>query len=156
MANGDKLANELRFNKHRKRKNNDKVAAMYAMYQTGKSLEKIGRIYRKTRQTVYDVFKTRGYELRRKMLVGLLQVDGIQFTKTKGNHYRGTKDGKRILLHRYLWEKYHGPVPYEHVVYHIDRNVLNNDPSNLGVLMKNKMGRSFNPEGRNQYTYRKS
>ena len=125
---------------------------MYAMYLTGKSLAQIGKVYRKTRQAVYDVFKTRGYELRRKMLVGLLQVDGIQFTQHKNGHYRGTKDGKRILLHRYLWEKIHGPVPDDCVVYHTDHNVLNNDPANLDITKKNRVGHVFNPLGRNQYT----
>jgi hypothetical protein len=60
-----KPANKILYNKHPRRKNNDLVAAMYAMYLRGPkrrpmSLAEIARIYRKTRQAVYDVFRSRG------------------------------------------------------------------------------------------------
>jgi hypothetical protein len=62
------------------------------MYEncTGKSLEEVGTVYHKTRQTVYDVFRSRGYKLRSKQLKGLQILDGIRFTETKGGYLRGT------------------------------------------------------------------
>lgn len=61
--------NVIRYNKHRNRKNNDIVAAMYAMYLMGPeghpcTLEEIGRYYKRSRQAIHDVFKSRGYKLR--------------------------------------------------------------------------------------------
>ena len=75
----EKLANKLRFTKYPKRKNNDLVAAMYAMYETGKSLANIAVVYKRSRQSIYDVFKSRHYSLRSKQLKGRQVVDGHQY-----------------------------------------------------------------------------
>lgn len=62
------LPNEIRFNRHRKRKNNDIVAAMYAMYESGKSCSQIGDVYGGiSKQSVTSVFRTRGYSLRHRI-----------------------------------------------------------------------------------------
>ena len=109
-----KPVNKIRYNKHPRRKNNEIVAAMYAMYSTPgedgrvRSIEAVARVYRKTRQAVYDMFRSRGYELRSKRLDGLQVLDGIRFTKTKGGYLRGTFNGRRILMHTYVWEKVKG------------------------------------------------
>lgn len=47
--------------KKRKGKNDIVVKGMYEMYKTGKSLEYIGKVYKKTRQAVYNNFKLRGF-----------------------------------------------------------------------------------------------
>lgn len=153
MSSDDfKLANKVRLNRHKKRKNNDIVAAMYAMYCLPSSLEQIAKVYRKTRQAVYDVFRTRGYPLRSKQLKGQQFLDGISFTLTKGNHLRGTVGKRRIMMHQYVWEKERGICPPDHCIYHIDRNPQNNSIDNLAILPKNQMSKTFNPKGHNQHT----
>lgn len=144
--------NKVKYNKHKKRKNNFVVAAMYAMYQNGSSLEEIAKTYRKTRQAVYDVFRTRGYPLRSKQLKGLTVVDGINFALTKGNYLRGTFKGRRMLLHWYVWEKANGPVPVGFVIHHKDNNPQNNLLENLELVARVDMQKRFNPTGRNQYS----
>ncbi len=65
-----KPVNTIRYNKHPRRKNNEIIAAMYAMYSTPgedgrpRSIEAVAKVYRKTRQAVYDMFRSRGYKLR--------------------------------------------------------------------------------------------
>lgn len=39
-----------------------------------------------------------------------------------------------ILLHRFVFEHYHGPVPADKEVDHIDRDPLNNTPANLRAV----------------------
>ena len=105
-----KPVNKIRYNQHPKRQNNDLVDAMYAMYSTPgedgrfRSIEAVAKVYRRTRQAVYDLLRSRGYELRSKRLDGLQVLDGIRFTKTKGGYLRGTYNGRRILMHTYVWE----------------------------------------------------
>lgn len=155
MANTDfKAANKIRFNKHLKRKNNDVVAAMYAMYCLPKSLEEVGEVYRKSRQAVYDVFRTRGYPLRSKPKRGEQILDGISFYETKKRScLRGTtKDGHRIMMHHYVWTKAYGEILPGFCIWHKDRNPSNNVLENLEAIPKISMSKFFNPKGNNQYT----
>lgn len=148
----EKLANKIKYNKHPNRQNNDLVAAMYAMYQTGRSLDQVAKVYRKTRQAVYDVFHTRGYELRSKPMRHLTYLDGIGFTEMKGGYLRGTTPYGRITMHKYVWLKNKGGVPQGYVVFHKDRNKKNNDIENLELVKVEDMARKFNPEHKNQFT----
>ena len=148
----ERLVNEVRYNKHPRRKNNDVVAAMYAMYQTPKSLEEVGRAYHKTRQSIYELFRTRGYELRGKQLKGLQVLDGINFTEMKGGYLRGTTLRGRTTMHRYVWQKHRGKIPVGYVVYHKNGNRADNKISNLRLVALSDMPRTFNPEGRNQFS----
>lgn len=144
---------EIRFNRHPNRKNNFKVGEMYDCYKDGMSLAAIGKLYGRTRQAIYDTFRSRGYPLRSKKFKGLHILDGIRFTLTKGGHLRGTHpDGRRILMHWYVWEKAHGPIPPGHCVFHRDRNPANNAIENLELLPKSQMSYVFNPTGRNQFS----
>ena len=147
----DKDLNKIKYNKHPKRKNNIVVAAMYAMYQSPKSIAEVAKVYRKTRQTVYDTFKSRGYKLRSKELKGLTMYDGHRFTLTKGGYLRGTIKGKRQLLHWYVWEKYNGYIPPGFVIHHKDNNPANNEIENLELVARSDMGKRFNPSGNNQH-----
>lgn len=151
-----KGVNPVLYNKHRKRKNHEIVAAMYAMYCLPKSLEEIGKVYRKSRQGVYDLFKSRGYKLRSKEMKGLQILDGKKFTLSSGGYLRGTINKKRVLMHYYVWEKKHGQVPKDHCLYHKDKNKENNKLSNLALIHKSKMSAVFNPNGYNQHTKKKA
>lgn len=148
-----KPVNEVRYNRHPKRKNNEKVAAMYAAYSSGKSLEEIGDDYGVTRQSVYSVFKTRGYALRSKQLKGLQILDGIKFTLTKCGYLRGTHpDGRRILMHHYVWEKDGNPPIQEGWdLHHINRNKQDNRIENLEYLTTSEHTRKYSPH-LNQFT----
>lgn len=147
----ERVANKILFNRHIKRKNNDLVAAMYAMYKTGKSLEYIAGIYKQSRQSIYDVFSTRGYKLRSKELKGLTIIDGHRFTLMKGGYLRGTVNKKRVTIQKYVWEKIKGLVAQGFVIHHIDGNKLNNDITNLELVGFKDMSKKFNPKGNNQY-----
>lgn len=146
------VKNKVLKNKHPNRKNNQVVAAMYSAYQSGMSLEQIAKLYRKTRQCVYDLFRSRGYPLRSKQHKGLTIIDGVRFTETKGGYLRGTFNKKRILAHWYVWEKAHGPIPAGYVIHHKDHDPKNNSLENLELVARDKMGKTFNPNGRNQFS----
>lgn len=152
--------NVVRFNQHLKRKNNDIVAAMYAMYINGNedgpvSIAGVAKTYKRSRQAVWDVFRTRGYPLRSKKLKGLTGIDGIWFTETKGGYLRGTIPGRgRMLAHHYVWERAHGGegVPEGHVLTFRDGNKHNVTMENLELVLKKDMSRRFNPHHNNQHT----
>lgn len=153
----DTPVNKILFNKHPKRKNNDLVAAMHAMYKGGrgvdpKSLEEVGRVYGKTRQAVYDTFQTRGYPLRSKKMEGVIFIKGVRYIPDKYGYLRGTIRGKRVHAHRYLWEKENGKIPSGFVLYFKDGNKNNVSMENLDLLAKENMSKVFNPTGRNQFS----
>lgn len=126
---------------------------MYAMYQTGASLADIGIRYGRSRQAVYDVFRTRGYELRSKKMVGLQILDGIKFTRTKGGYLRGTcSDGRRMLMHHYVYEKHTGQrVMPGWNIHHKDGNKENNLIENLEYMTIADHSRIYSPH-LNQFT----
>lgn len=148
-------ANEIRYNKHRNRKNNDLVAAMYAMYCCGPegrpyTLEEVGKIYRRSRQAVYDVFKSRGYPLRSKPVKDSIVIDGRKFTPRHDRYWRATA-GDRKQLHVYIWEREFGKLPAGHGIHHKDLDRGNNDLSNLECLPIAVISSQHNPH-LNQFT----
>lgn len=143
---------EIRLNKHPNRKNNLKIGAMYDLYKNGYSLQKIGSLYRISRQAVYDLFKSRGYELRSKKMDGLQELDGIKFTLMNGGYLRGTVPGRgRITAQKYVWEAYNGPVPNGYVIHHKNGDKTDNEIGNLQLVELRSMGKIFNPNGNNQF-----
>jgi hypothetical protein len=136
----------MKFNKHRLRKNNGIVGVMYELYLDGRSLAEIAKIYGKTRQAVYDVFRSRGYKLRSKPLRGLTIIDGYRFTEMKGGYLRGTVGNRRILAHQYVWEKTNGPLPEDTVLHFKDGDPQHVAIDNLEVVPKPQMAAKFNPE----------
>lgn len=143
---------EIRHNRHPKRKNNIIVAAMYDAYIGGMSLSAIGTLYGKTRQAVYDTFRSRGYPLRSKKLVGARMVGGIRYTLDGAGYLRGTADGHRVYLHKVVWEAAHGPLPVRNQLHFIDGDKQNCALENLEVVPYEMLSRTFNPSGRNQFS----
>lgn len=143
---------EIRYNRHPKKQNNIKIAAMYGAYKDGMSLSAIARIYRITRQAVYSTFHSRGYPLRSKERKGLTRKFGISFTLDGRGVLRGTKDGNRVYLHRLVWERAHGPLPSAHVLTFKDGVKTNVTIENLELVPMSGMAHRFNPEGHNQFT----
>lgn len=42
----------------------------------------------------------------------------------------------RMYEHRYVWEKFHGPIPKDHEIHHVDGDRTNNTIENLECLHK--------------------
>jgi hypothetical protein len=150
-----RAANAVRFNKHRNRKNNDLVAAMYAMYKMGPdghpcSLAEIAKVYRRSRQAIFDMFKSRGYKLRSKPVKEFVILDGRKFTPRHDGYWRATS-GDRKQLHVHVWEKHHGKLPPMHGIHHIDLDRANNDIDNLVCLTIQEISSKHNPH-LNQFT----
>lgn len=145
--------NKVLKNKHPLRKNNEVVAAMYAMYQTGKSLSQVAKIYHKSRQAVYGVFQSRGYELRTRKFQAIKTIDGKNFYKMKGGYLRCGVGKKRILAHHYIYEKEKGPLPAGYVIRFLDGDLNNLNIENFELVKLEKgMPQIFNPKGLNQFT----
>lgn len=146
----------VRTNGHPLRRNNYEVAEMYDCYRDGMSLATVARLYGRTRQAVYDVFRSRGYKLRSKKMVGARMIGGVMYTPDAQGYLRGTVDGRRVYAHKVAWEKANGrPIPDTHVVHFRDGNKENVDPPNLELVPKSEMGARFNSEGHNQFNTEK-
>ena len=66
--------------------------------------------------------------------------NGIKFYKRADNDYWYSTtevNGKRVYMHKYVWEYYHDIIPRSYEVHHIDLNKDNNNIKNLR-LMSNK------------------
>ena len=68
--------------------------------------------------------------------------DGIIWTLEKSGYMCANLNvnGKFIFtrLHRYVWEKYNGPIPDDKEIHHKDENKLNNNIDNLELLTESK------------------
>lgn len=141
--------NKVLLNKRgEKTKNKEVVGAMYAMYCLPKSLGEVAKSYRRTRQGVFDLFKRRGYKLRKKKKKGLQVLDGINFTIVKNGYLRATINKKGVLMHHYVWRKHRGKIPYPHYIYHKDGNRQNNKVRNLalGVIRNGRIVTNTKPK----------
>lgn len=146
------IEKKIRLNRHPLRQNNYRVAEMYDAYQDGMSLANVAKLYGCTRQAVYDVFRSRGYRLRKKKHKGLTERYGIEFTLDGRGTLRGSKDGRRVYLHRMVWEEANGTLPAAHVLTFLDGDRTNVALENLELVPMNQMSRRFNPTGRNQFS----
>jgi hypothetical protein len=60
--------------------------------------------------------------------------DGMKWSLSSG-YFRGySRKNNKVLLHRYIWKKYNGPIPKGMWVHHKDENKLNNDINNLQLI----------------------
>jgi HNH endonuclease len=137
----------VKVNKHPRRTNNAQVNVMYELYLDGRSLRQIAAMFKKTHQSVCNMLKSRGYELRQKQFKGMQTIDGHRFTLRSGGYLRGTVDGRRITASRYVWEKHRGPVPPGYRLFYIDANKANNDVANLKLIPITDMLKVCNPTG---------
>lgn len=67
----------------------------------------------------------------------LLIINDIKFRRDKKtNYYLSSKaiNGKRIRLHRYIWENEFGTIPIGFDIHHKDQNKFNNEIDNLKLI----------------------
>lgn len=63
-------------------------------------------------------------------------ADGYKFRKDKktGYYLSSNINGRRLRLHRYIYEKYNGEIPKRYDIHHKDHNKDNNEIENLELL----------------------
>lgn len=113
------------------------VATMYADYQRLKSLAKVGRLYGRTRQSIYSIFAERGLELNSKTFQEKITFEGRHYTPGKSGYYRDTtmrKRGQHGQLHHAIWTRHRGAIPAGHQVFFKDGDRTNFALENLGCL----------------------
>jgi len=125
--------------KKRKDKTDFVVKGMYEMYKTGKSLEQIGKVYKKSRQAVYDNFKARGFQLRIKKVYPAIYYKGNKYTASLNGYFRATRRDKNLILHRLIWEKHNGKINPKDYILHKDGDKTNNDISNLQLIKNGRL-----------------
>jgi hypothetical protein len=129
---------------------NEHAEEMYAMYQSGRSLAEVARAFGKTRQSVWGLFRYRGWPRRPVQPLPFLTFNGVRYTMANTGYYRRT-DGSRSLMHRDVWEFYNGPIQKGWDIHHIDEDRTNNAIENLECLPKAEHTRKYSPHN-NQYT----
>lgn len=121
----------------------------YDLYLSGLSLEQVANELSVTRQCVYKAFKQRGFSLRGVNFRPFQFFDNIKFTLRNNGYYSSTK-GDRILMHRYVWQKYNGSIPDNYDIHHINNKKYDNRIENLECLPKAEHTRKYSPH-HNQY-----
>lgn len=134
----------------------EQVAVLYADYQSGLSLDQVAKKHGKKRQSLFEIFKSRGLKLRARNLQQIVEYKGRRFTcqKTSGRHryLRDTiRRGKTLYLHHVVWEEHNGPIPAGHKVCFKDGNHLNCAIENLELLSNSEQVRKH-ATGANQFT----
>lgn len=122
----------------------------YQMYLDGYSLQQIAQQIGATRQCLYKAFKLRGYKLRGPNFKPIQYFDNIKFTLRNTGYYSMTV-GKRMLMHRYVWETYYGKIPNGWDIHHKNFDKSDNRIENLECLPKSEHTRLYSPH-HNQYT----
>ena len=95
------------------------------------------------------------------MIDKIVIFDGKKYIRNAKNRYYfeyNTKTKNRIgksQLHRAVWEFYNGEIPKGYHIHHIDKNVDNNDISNLECIIKNKHLSNHSKENWKNDNYRK-
>jgi hypothetical protein len=137
------------------RKNNVKVAHLYALYLSGKSLRYIAEVMyqgRFTHQALADVFRVRGYKLRTKKLKPARIYKGVEYRPAHGG-YRSRVGGKTVYLHKLIWEEHNGKIPPDHYIIFKDSNHENIVIENLICILSIDAKKQYNYS--NQFGYKR-
>ena len=122
----------------------------YKIYLDGHSLDQVAKKLCVTRQCVYKAFKQRGFMLRGANFQPEQIYDGKKFT-LRNHGYFALTNGKRTLMHRYVWEKEKGLIPDNYDIHHINEIKSDNRIENLECLPKSEHTKKYSPHN-NQYT----
>jgi hypothetical protein len=116
----------------------DVVAGMYFDYVLGASIEDVGLIWSRTRQSVHSVFQSHKLPLRadsKARCVDVTEWNGRKFAPGKNGYLRATDGGREVLEHL-VWASLNGPVPEGMNVAFRDGNRRNCAPENLFLEAK--------------------
>lgn len=118
------------------------VAAKYwELYGQGFSCEDVAKAFGVSRQSVWDVLRNHGYDLRRKKQLPFIEFEGKRYTQDDDGYYRCTERERNIFLHRVIWERHHGKIPKGYHVHHINADKSDNRIENLECLSPSDHGK---------------
>ncbi len=100
-------------------------------------------------QNHYALMKRHGEPVRKKIFTGIYIKDGYRYVMVGARHY---EPEHRLVMERFLGRK----LLTEEQVHHIDRDTLNNSPSNLQVLSRSEHLKIHRPTIPGKYWPRKS
>ena len=72
-------------------------------YRSGMSFRKLGEVYRRTNQSLWETFKKRGLFIRHRRIGPKINYSGLVYTPSKRGAYRCTTLDRHWLHHR-MWE----------------------------------------------------
>jgi AraC-like DNA-binding protein len=121
----------------------ERAAAMRRRYESGLSLAQVAAEFGCSRQTVYVIFKRRGWELHPRPPGRIFQMYNGQRYSLRNNGYYAATSGNRESLHRRVWIDAHGPIPDGWDIHHLDRDKSNNSLDNLEALPKDERARRY-------------
>lgn len=81
------------------------VTRMYFDYLRLGSLQKVGRLYNRSRQAVWGLFSAHHLPMNARNFHGRIIFAGEAWTPAKGGYYRPTTGDRTRRLHRVIWEK---------------------------------------------------
>ena len=131
-------------------KKSSKYDEAFLLYEKGLSLSEVGKALNVSRQSVFEAFKKRGFQLREVKPAPYQEYDGKKFTLKRTGYYTMTIK-PRTLMHRYVWENEVGPIPQGWDIHHINEVKSDNRLENLECLPKAEHTRKYSPHN-NQYT----
>lgn len=113
------------------------VAQMYADYQRLGSCAAVAALYGRTRQSIFDVLKAHGCQLRAKQFKAKLHYGGLDYTFDSGRgrhrYWRATQ-GDREPLHRRVWREAGREIPAGHELTFRDGNPHHYQLDNLELV----------------------
>lgn len=110
------------------------AAKYWELYEQGFSCEEVAKAFGATRQSVWEILRTHGYDLRRKKQLPFIEHEGKRYTPDDDGYYRCTERDRNIFLHRVIWEQYNGSIPNGYQIHHINGDKSDNRISNLECL----------------------
>lgn len=124
-------------------RNDAKAQAMYDRYCQGLSLAGVAAEFGVTRQSVYDYFARRGWDMReRPPARPRVEFGGRTYSLRDGGYYAAT-DGDREYLHRAMWSAANGPIPADHDIHHRDFDKTHNELANFECIPKDDHARLY-------------
>lgn len=132
------------------------VQQMYQDYLRLGSLEKVGKLHGRTRQSMFGIFQTAGLPLNAKAFQKPVSYRGRKYTNDKDGYlrdtvFRGAKYNGETFLHRRVWVDHNGPIPPGNKICFKDGDRQNCAIGNLEMLTHDQQ-QQRRGTGRNQYT----
>lgn len=130
---------------------------MFEDYKRLNSLAKTGALHGRTRQNMFDIFKSHGFKMNPRKFKKQITYRGRKYTMSKDDYYRDTiyrsgKYSEETFLHRRIWTDLHGPIPPGYNVCFRDGNRHNFSKRNLILLSHDQQQQLRGSKGQNQHT----